>query len=111
MVSLTQRTYPAAGKDWGQEERGTAEDVMAGWHHWHNGHELEQTLGDGEGQESLACCNSWGHKETQLRTEQFYPCLLQHLLDTQRSDIQNCSFLKLYNSHSLGFLIYFTDLD
>ena len=74
-------------------------------------HEFEQTLGDGEGQESLACCNSWGHKETQLRTEQFYPCLLQHLLDIQRSDIQNCSFLKLYNSHSLGFLIYFTDLD
>ena len=68
MVSLTQRTYPAAGKDWGQEERGTAEDVMAGWHHWHNGHELEQTLGDTEGQESLVCSLVHGvtNSQTQL---------------------------------------------
>ena len=33
-----------------------------GWHHQLNGHEFEQTLGDSEGWESLACCNSWGHK-------------------------------------------------
>ena len=36
---------------------------MVGWHHQLNGHESEQTLGDGEGQGSLACCSPWGHKE------------------------------------------------
>ena len=44
---------PDAGKDWRQEEKGTAEDEMDGWHHQLNGHEFEQTLGDGEGQGSL----------------------------------------------------------
>ena len=43
-----------AGKDGGQEEKGMTEGEMAGWHHQLNGHEFEQTLGDGEGQESLA---------------------------------------------------------
>ena len=40
------------------------EDEMVGWHHQVNGHEFEQTLGDGEGQGSLACCSPWGHKES-----------------------------------------------
>ena len=44
---------PDAGKDWGQEKKGTAEDVMVGWHHWLNGHEFEQAPGDCEGQGSL----------------------------------------------------------
>ena len=54
----------SAGKDWRQEEEGITEDKMVGWHHRLKGHEFEQTQGDGEGQESLACCNSWGHKES-----------------------------------------------
>ena len=41
---------PDAGKEWGQEEKGMVEDEMVGWHHWLNGHEFEQTLGDSEGQ-------------------------------------------------------------
>ena len=41
--------YPDAGKDWGQEEKGTTEHKMVGWHHWLNGHEYEQTLGVGDG--------------------------------------------------------------
>ena len=41
-----------AGKDWWQEKKGVTEDVMVGWHHWLNGHEFEQTLGDSEGQEA-----------------------------------------------------------
>ena len=53
-----------AGRDWGQEEKGTTEDEMAGWHHWLNGHEFEETPGVGDGQGSLACCGSWGHKES-----------------------------------------------
>ena len=55
---------PDAGKDWGQEEKGTTEDEMVGWHHQLNGHESEQALGDGEGQGSLACCIPWGSKES-----------------------------------------------
>ena len=47
-----------AGKDWGQE-KGTTEDEMVGWHHLLNGHEFEQTPGDGEGQGSLVCCSPW----------------------------------------------------
>ena len=54
---------PNAGKDWGQEEKRVTEDEMAGWDHWLNGHEFEQTPEDSEGQGSLACCYSWGHKE------------------------------------------------
>ena len=52
-----------AGRDWGQEEKGTTEDDMAGWHHWLDGCESEWTPGVGDGQEGLACCNSWGRKE------------------------------------------------
>ena len=52
-----------AGRDWGQEEKGTTEDEMAGWHHWLDGHEFEWTPGVGDGQGGLACCNSWGRKE------------------------------------------------
>ena len=55
---------PDAGKDWRQEEKGVTEDEMIGWHHWLNGHESEQTLGDGEGQRSPACCSPWGCKES-----------------------------------------------
>ena len=53
-----------AGRDWGQEEKGTTEDEMAGWHHRLEGHESEWTPGVGDGQGGLACCNSWGHKES-----------------------------------------------
>jgi len=49
-----------AGIDWRQEEKGTIEDEMAGWHHWLDGHEFEQTLGVGDGQGSLVCCSPWG---------------------------------------------------
>ena len=53
-----------AGRDWEQEEKGTTEDEMAGWHHWLNGHESEWTPGVDDGQGGLACCNSWGRKES-----------------------------------------------
>ena len=51
---------PDPGKDWGQEEKGTTEDEMVGWHHWHNGHGFGWTLGVGDGQRGLECCGSWG---------------------------------------------------
>ena len=52
-----------AGRDWGQEEKGTTEDEMAGWHHWLDGRESERTPGVGDGRGGLACCDSWGRKE------------------------------------------------
>ena len=59
---------PDAGKDRRQEEKGTTEDEIVGWHHRFNGHEFEQTQGDSEGQGSLACCCPCGHRESD-RTE------------------------------------------
>ena len=55
-----------AGKDWRQEEKGTTEDEMVGWHHQLNGHEFERALGDSEGQGILVCCSPWGHKELDM---------------------------------------------
>ena len=55
---------PDAGRDWGQEEKGTTKDEMAGWHHRLDGHEFEWTLGVSDGQGGLVCCNSWGRKES-----------------------------------------------
>ena len=55
---------PDAGKDWGQEEKGTTEDEMVGWHHRLNGYGFRWTLGVGDGQGGLAFCGSWGRKES-----------------------------------------------
>ena len=55
---------PDAGKDWRQEEKGTTEDEMVGWHHRLSGHEFEQGPKVGDGQGSLAWCSPWGHKES-----------------------------------------------
>ena len=53
-----------AGRDWGQEEKGTTEDEIAGWHHGLDGCESEWTLGVGDGQGGLVCCDAWGRKES-----------------------------------------------
>ena len=60
---------PDVGKDWGKGKKEATEYEMVGWHHWLNGHEFEQTQGDGEGQGSLACCSPQGQKESDT-TEQ-----------------------------------------
>jgi len=52
-----------AGRDWGQEEKGTTEDEMVGWHHRLDEHGFGWTPGVGDGQGGLACCGSWGPKE------------------------------------------------
>ena len=51
-------------RDWGQEEKGMAEDEMAGWHHWLDGRESEWTPGVGDGQGGVVCFSSWGRKES-----------------------------------------------
>ena len=53
-----------AGRDWGQEEKGTTEDEIAGWHRWLDGRESEWTPGVGDGQGGLVCCDSFGRKES-----------------------------------------------
>jgi len=60
---------PDTGKDWGQEKE-TTKDEMVGWYHRLNGHEFEQTPGDGEGQGSLAYCSPWGRKESDWLSDQ-----------------------------------------
>ena len=75
---------PDAGKDWGQEEKGTTEDEMVGWHHRLDGHGFGWTPGVGDGQGGLASCGSWGHKEsdtteqlnwTELNAIEYYPVI------------------------------------
>ena len=57
---------PDASRTWGQEEKGTTEDEMAGWHHWLDGLESKQAPGVGDGQGGLMCCSSWGHEESDM---------------------------------------------
>jgi len=84
-----------AGRDWGQEEKGTTEDEMAGWHHWLNGHESEWTPGVGEGQVGLACFDSWGRKEsdTTERLNWTEQCLYKHSGEGNGNPLQ-CSCLE-----------------
>ena len=55
---------PDAGRDWRQDDKGTTEDEMAGWHHRLNGRESEWTPSVGDGQGGLTCCDSWGHRNS-----------------------------------------------
>ena len=59
------RKDPDAGKDRGQKGKGATEDEMVEWHHW-LGQEFGQTPGVGDGQGGLACCESWGCKESDM---------------------------------------------
>ena len=63
-----------AQRDWGQEEKGTTEDEMVGWHHQLNGHGFGWTPGVGDGQGGPACCSSWGRKESNT-TDRLTDCV------------------------------------
>ena len=84
------------GRNWGQEEKGTTEDEMAGWHYWLDGHEFEWTPGDGDGQGGLACCNSWGCKESdtteRLNWTDKWNCL-NFIFRLYSASVQKYSFL------------------
>ena len=86
---------PDAGKDWGQEETGTTEDKMVGWHRRLNGHEFEQALGDGEGQGNLACCSPWGCKESDT-TERLNWMLLSILWASLIHGLMSYYFWKIF---------------
>ena len=80
---LTGKDFDAGG-DWGQEEKGTTEDEMAGWHHWLNGRESEWTPGDGDEQGGLVCWDSQGRKESdtteRLNWTELFPISCSSLL-------------------------------
>ena len=82
---------PDAGKDWGQEEKGTTEDEMVGWHHQLNGHGLGWTPGVGDGQGGLVYCSLWGRKESDMT--EWLNWTEQALTDSYR-EIQYVHFLK-----------------
>ena len=67
-----------AGSDWGQKEKEMTEDEMVGWHQRLNEHEFEWTPGVGDGEGGLACCDSWGHKESDT-TERLNWTEMNHL--------------------------------
>ena len=72
---------PDAGNIWGQEEKGTTEDEMVGWHHRLNGHEFEHAPGVGDGQGRLVCCSPWGRRVRHdwVPAQQFHmKCLLSY---------------------------------
>ena len=80
-----------AGRDWGQEEKGTTEDEMAGWHHWLDGRESQWTPGIGDGQGGLVCCDSWGRKESDTTEQLIWSDLI---LLTKRVFCYCCLFLR-----------------
>ena len=57
---------PDGGENWRQEEKGTIDDEMVGWHHQLDGREFQQALGVGDGQRGLACCGAWDHEELDM---------------------------------------------
>ena len=86
---------PDAGKDWRREEKGTTKDEMVGWHHRLNGHELEQTLGAGDGQGSLACCSPWGRKELDMTEQLNWTDCRRMVADIKKENIGFASILHL----------------
>ena len=96
--------YPDSGKDWRQEENGTTEDEMVGWHHWQNGHEFEQALGVVDEQGSLECWSPWGLRELDTNelnwTEPLSssPC-------KYHPEICICHFLDFQNIHTHIFFV------
>jgi len=91
-----------AGKDWGQEEKGTTEDEMAGWHHRLDGHESGWTPGVGDGQGSLACCDSWGRKE---------PGMTEWLNWTELKDLFLRTFLFVISNYLIDFWLIAVSLN
>ena len=95
---------PDAGKDWGQEKKGMTEDEMVGWHHRLYGHGFGWTPGVGDGQGGLACCSSWGHKESdmteRLNWTEFYDPIIpvpgirsrEMSVRIHQKDVQECSY-------------------
>ena len=95
-----------AGRDWGQEEKGTTEDEMAGWYHRLDGHVFEWTPGDGDGQGGLACCHSWGHKESDTAERLIWADpFFSFMVITDFSVLESLSLLSTLENILLCFLL------
>ena len=77
--------YPNAGKDWGQEEKGTTDDEMVVWRHRHNGHGFGWSPEVGVGQGGLECCGSWGHKELDTNERQLKWTIISFKISSLRN--------------------------
>ena len=88
---------PDAGRDWGQEEKGMTEDEMAGWHHRLDAHEFGWTQGVGDRQGSLACCDSWGHKESDTTEWLNWTELIVHTTEFQNYSTHSITNHKVTN--------------
>ena len=98
---------PDAGRDWGQEEKGMTEDEMAGWHHRLDAYEFRWTPGVGDGQGGLACCGSWGHKESDTTerlnwTELIDLLLFCHTLGFYLVNFFSLTYVLIFFLHSLS---------
>ena len=104
--------YPDAGKNWRQEERGTIEDEMVGWHHQFNGYEFEQALRDGEGQVSLAYCSPWGRKESDTSEQlNWTDRFIDYNKCTTTSLKFQCCVIFLVNSHLISESLFMNILE
>ena len=99
-----------AGRGWGQEEKGTTEDEMAGWHHWLDGGESEWTPGVGDGQGGLACCDSWGPKESDMTERLIWSDLITTIVYTtlQFSSLLFCTWFSYTIHFSFSIYLVFT---
>ena len=93
-----------AGRDWGQEEKGTTEDEMAGWHQWLDGRESEWTAGVGDGQGGLACCDSWGREESDMTERLYWTELNWAGLKTSEDSPESCRKSRLCHKEHTGLL-------
>ena len=91
---LIRRTdsFPDAGKDWRQGEKGMTEDEMIGLHHWLNEHEFEQALGVGDGQGSLACCSLCGCKELDTTEQNWVSYKLKYSFTKWSNNSLQCMY-------------------
>ena len=96
---------PDAGRDCGQEEKVTTEDEMVGWHHQVDGHGFVWTPGGGDGQGGLACCDSWGRKESTWLSNwtELSWCIYRQAVRETRSVIST-SFLLLKDNSQIQML-------
>ena len=96
---------PDAGKDWRQEEKGTTENEMVGWHHRLNGHKFEQALEVGDGQGNLACCSAWGHKKSDT-TEPLNWCICSIVISGVMLQAFNCRYQGISGTRRCMLLQY-----
>ena len=84
------------------------EDEVVGWHHRLNGHESEQTWGDGEGQGSLACCSPWGYKESDITEQLNNMCFISHWVSPQMPQMLGYPFILQHEAQKnlLGNCMY-----